>query len=225
MTLKNVLIVDTETNGLDPSVHDVIEVGAVLWSVEHSCMVEVYSGLRGAKHNDAAHVNGIKPVLLAHAHDEALDTVRAMANDVDAYVAHNAEFDAAFLAPFGFRDKPWICTIEDFLWPVKSSSMSLVSVALAHGVGVVAAHRAVNDCLIIARLFERLGDAAPRLISEGYRRAIRPKATVIAKVDYKHRNKAKDVGFRWDDQGKRWWRRMAIEDAKELPFPTEISSY
>jgi DNA polymerase III epsilon subunit-like protein len=44
----NALILDVETTGLDPAKDRLIEVGAVLWNVEHRAIVEVYSGLMRA---------------------------------------------------------------------------------------------------------------------------------------------------------------------------------
>jgi len=50
-------------------------------------------------------------------------------------------------------------------------------------------------------------------------RGMRPKGTFVAMTSYAEREKAKAAGFGWD--GKRWTRRMAIEEAEALPFKVE----
>ena len=64
--LRNVLIVDCETTGLDREKDRVIEIGYVLWSVEHRTMLEVYSGLLYAPENPAEHINSIPATALAN---------------------------------------------------------------------------------------------------------------------------------------------------------------
>lgn len=43
-----VLIIDTETTGLDPKSDHVIEVGAIVYSVEHGCSLASYASLLAA---------------------------------------------------------------------------------------------------------------------------------------------------------------------------------
>lgn len=216
----NVLILDVETNGLDPEQHDVVEAGCILYNVKHASMLEVYSSVLAAEHNEAAEINGIPEPTLRLATDAPLvwEAVSAIAEDAVAYVAHNATFDRSFCSTH-VPDKPWICTIEDFEWPKQSPSKTLVATALAHGVGVVSAHRAITDCLTMALCFDRIADIKERM-SKALKHAKLPKATMVAKVRYEDRQIAKDHGFRWDPDAKKWKRTMAVEDAKKLPFPT-----
>lgn len=216
----NVLIVDVETNGLDSKQHDVVEVGCILYSPEDRTLIEVYSSLLNAPHNEAEEINGIPAGLLKGAPAPKLvwETVSALADDAAAYVAHNATFDRSFCKSH-VPEKPWICTIEDFEWPKHSQSKSLIATALAHGVGVVSAHRAITDCLTMALCFDRIEDIEQRM-GNALKHAKMPKATIVAKVRYEDRQLAKDHGFRWDPDVKKWKRTMAVEDAKKLPFPT-----
>lgn len=220
--LENVLIIDTETTGVDPDKHAVIEVGCVLWSLEHRAMVETYSALLPGDSNEAEDANGIPPALLAAGDPHVLENVAELAQFAQAYVAHNADFDRGFLQPHRCRLMPWICTMEDFDWPVRRPKRALTEIALAHGVAVVAAHRAINDCLILARLFERLDDSAERL-ERALEHALLPRGRVVAKVPYEQRDLAKAEHFQWDPERKQWWRRMAIADAEKLPFPVKIT--
>ena len=81
----------------------------------------------------------------------------------------------------------------------------------------MSAHRALADCLILARLFERVVELGHD-VREMLRRGLEPKATYQAMVSYGDRELAKTAGFTWDGEAKRWTRRLAAEDVKGLPF-------
>ncbi len=230
MEVKNICIVDTETNGLGPmgdppnETDSIIEIGAVLWSVEHACVLGCFSELIYAAKNDAVSANGIPAASLVtaiHA-TSVVHHLREMAKRADVAMAHNAKFDRAFLklefgADEGAMGKPWICSMDDLEWPRPSSSRALTSIAIAHGVGVVQAHRALTDCMLIARLLERcveLGTDVQAMLQRG----MRPKKTYRAVVSYENRKLAKDARFSWDAEKKTWTRRMAEEDVSALPF-------
>lgn len=225
--IKRALIIDTETNGLEDS-SKVIEIGAILYSVENQCSLQEISTLLPATENAAEHVNRIK----APALDEitttrsvsfAMELLFAMSKAADVYVAHNAEFDSKLI--FGNTDflplasLPWLCTMSDFKWPSATREQgSLINIALDHGLGVGSAHRALTDCRLIARLFDRMPD-----LPAMFRIAMRPKALFVGLQPFEDNQLAKDAGFKWDRLVPRKWSRiMAIEDAQSLPFPVSM---
>lgn len=215
--LKTVLIADTETTGVDPKTDHVIEIGAVLWSIEHRTILECYSGLIRSESNAAEVANGIPSAVLVGAHDMGgpLGRLAELLDRADATVAHNAEFDRSF-APFS---GPVICSLEDMVWPRPSSSRSLTAIALAHGVAVVSAHRAIHDCLLMARLFEAVPDIAQRL-EAGLEHSLLPKAEMLSLAPFEMKDVVKEHGFHWDPSRRVWHRTMAIADAAKLPFQT-----
>lgn len=220
--MKTILILDTETTGTDPQKDRIIEVGYVLWSVQYRTMLEVYSGLLPSPDNAAEKINAIPTEALRN---DALcvpwDTLEHASNRADAVVAHNAAFDKSFMDAddrISVRGQPWICTIEDFQWPHEPESKSLISIALSMGVGVVSAHRAVNDCLLLVRMLERLGDAAPALLEDALARSLRPKSRFVSLAPFSEKDTVKAHGFHWDPDCREWWRVMAVEDAQRLPF-------
>jgi DNA polymerase-3 subunit epsilon len=220
--MRNVLILDVETTGLDPEQHKVIELGYVLWSVEHRTILECYSCLFASESNEAQVFNSIPVDALRWGNNEEIAWTLALtaAENADCVVAHSAPFDYSFVSRVGpdvttLLKLPWVCTLEDMIWPVQSAYQNLVSIALAHGVAVTSAHRAINDCLLLARLFERIDDINDRL-HLAMQRAARPKAEFIARTSYQDKDKAKAAGFHWN--GMVWKRYMAVEDALQLPF-------
>ena len=230
--MRNVLIVDVETTGLDPAKDVVIEVAAMLYSLEHTTVLESISSLARSETGNAAEaINRIPAAALVQAPPAAV-VVEAMVGmacrgEAHAILAHNADFDRSFLwsflgkPGFGFHlVTPWVCTKADIAWPCQQKQgESLVTLALAHDLGVATAHRAMADCDLIARLLTRsrqIGADIDAMIARG----LRPKAEFIAVVPFERKDEAKAAGFAWDGVKREWRRTMAIEDTSALPFPT-----
>lgn len=226
--MKLAAIIDVETTGTDPSKDRVVELGVITWSIEHRCTVRSWSTLVFGADNAAEAVNGIPAALIAREdiHGVSMPEVtwrnlQTVLGQVDVALAHNAGFDRSFL-PESLRDlKPWICTQDDVEWPRPSTSQALIAIALAHGVGVTHAHRALTDCDLIARLLERASELTD--IDALFAKAMRPKRTYRAKVGFENNHLAKERGFRWMSDRKMWVRRIAEEDVatKEWPFALE----
>ena len=111
------LLIDTETTGLDPAHGELCEVGAVLFSVPHRAVISQLSFLRPVLCNAAAAINGIDPLLtqLPQPASEPLALFLAMAQQADAFLAHNAAFDRQWIEPLLPADllggtRPWICS-------------------------------------------------------------------------------------------------------------------
>jgi DNA polymerase-3 subunit epsilon len=218
--VKRILILDTETTGLFPEFDHVIEVAAILYSIEHATVLESFSSLAYAASNAAEKINHIpeRALIGAPGSNEVWARVEMLAQGADAFVAHRASFDRGF-TPEPLRSVlPWVCSKTDLQWPLQSRlSPSLVALALDHGLGVASAHRAMTDCDLLARLFTRARELGTDLVAM-LQRGLRPKVEVVARVSYENRHLAKEQGFEWDDYRRVWVRMMPVEDAKALPF-------
>lgn len=105
------------------------------------------------------------------------------------------------------------------VWPKVGGGESLVVTDLAHGVAVTSAHRAIHDCLLLARLFEAVTDIDERL-AIALARSRQPKARFVSLAPFAQKEVVKEHGFKWDGAAKEWWRVMPIQDAANLPFRT-----
>ena len=227
------LIVDTETTGLDVERHRTIEVAAILYSVPHRTTLFQLSTLLSANDNAAAHINRIPPAVLPEVcpktQQHFIDLLQHLAHSANYVIAHNAAFDKQWfdghhlpiLNTIAGKPLEWLCTLEDFSFPYQTRPReNLVSLALNHGIGVSSAHRALTDCSLIAALFDRM-ENLEAMIEE----AKRPKALFQAQVSFKDKDLAKQAGFQWNPERKEWTRRMLEADTKDLPFPVvKISS-
>jgi DNA polymerase-3 subunit epsilon len=92
---------------------------------------------------------------------------------------------------------------------------SVIDLALAHGVPVWAAHRALTDCTYLAQVLASREDL-PELLLE----AQKPQLLYAAQVSYDDRHLAKEAGFQWQGHGlmKTWTRYLREDEAAALPF-------
>lgn len=167
----NLLIVDTETTGLYPEKGDLcIEVGALLYNVEHKKVIQTMSTFLPCKENKVEHINHIKAEWTDCKQGLVIPFrwLNEMASTASFIVAHNADFDKKFLktiAPINdiFWKSRWICTQRDFPWPVPLARKRLMDICEAMKVPYVDAHRSLPDCQFLADCFSKVDDLEARL--------------------------------------------------------------
>ncbi len=216
------LILDTETTGLDPSSGHCLEVGVILFHVSSRSVLAQQSFLMPVASNEAEEINKI-PAEITRLHQpwkEGLTYLEALINEADLIVAHNAAFDRQWFGKdhLPFVAKPWLCTMDEISWPSQRRLRPRPSVrdlALAYGVPVWTAHRALTDCIYLAEVLSRCEDLET-LLSRG----LEPRQLMRAQVSYEQRHLARNAGFRWNDPVKgAWTRRLSEREASELDFP------
>jgi len=230
--IKNVCIIDFETTGLDSETDKVVEIGAILYSVEYQTVLQQFSTLRYIDSNPQEPVNKInaKATDLFNSSYICSDyleqaVIEFMVSNSEFIIAHNAEFDKQWLTV----DKPWLCSFSDFIWPLNSKPSNLITTALNHGIGVTKAHRALSDCQLIAELFDRTEDLQG-LFEQAIARANEPRYSVIAQVSFDQKDLAKSAGFYWQPGGKLWVKELRESDLNiessqwQFKFTTEILS-
>ena len=219
---ENILILDTETTGLDNEKDDCLEVGSILFNVKNRSVLAQQSFLLPVEINNAEKINNIPAEItrLPQPLSEAIKYFESLVRVSDVIVAHNAEFDMKW---FGLNklpqiEKQWICSMDDITWPVDRQLKTRPSVrdlALAYGVPVWNAHRALTDCIYLAEVFKRCNELEKMLI-----RALEPKVLLRAEISYEKRHLARNAGFRWNDAIKgAWSRKMSRRDMEKLEFP------
>ena len=218
------LILDTETTGLNPELDRCLEVGAILFHVKTRSIIAQQSFLLPVDSNLAESINHIPAEItrIPQPWQEAIKYFKSLISSADVLVAHNVAFDKEW---FGLNylpevSKPWLCTMEDIRWPSRLSLRNRPSVrdlALAYEVPVWKAHRALTDCIYLAEVFCRCDDLEILL-----ERGLEPRRLMKANVSYDQRHLAKQAGFRWDEPIRRaWTKRLSDREIAELTFPVE----
>jgi DNA polymerase-3 subunit epsilon len=222
--MERLLILDTETTALHPNEGDCIEVGAVLFHVPTRSVLTQVSFLLPCQVNGAEAINGIPAAVsrLEQPWREALNCFLAMVASADGILAHNAAFDRQWFGRGALPalEKPWICSMDDISWPPEKrlrAGPSVRDLAIAHGVPVWAAHRALTDCIYLVQVLERCADLEGLL-----RGACEPRQLYRARLGYSERQRAKEAGFRWNDPvAGAWTKRLSEREVAALPFPVQ----
>ena len=220
--VRTLLIIDTETTGLDPQLDHCLEVGVILFDVPSRQLLAQQSFLLPVEANAAEAINRIPAAAtnLPQPWRPALSYLQSLLDAADVLVAHNAAFDRQWFGRghLPATDKPWLCSMEDMRWPAERllrSRPSVRDLALAYEIPVWAAHRALTDCIYLAEVFRRC-DELEQLVERG----LEPRQLMRAQVSYDDRHLARDAGFRWNEPVKgAWARRISEREARDLEFP------
>jgi len=153
--VKTILVLDTETTGLDASREKIIELALLRVDVDTATglplgAVQVYDGLEDPGKPippEAAAITGIRDADVA---GKKLDEARiaALMQGVDVVIAHNAAFDRPFVESRlpAFAELAWACSFADIDWKsMGRGSAKLESLAKELGL-FYDAHRAEMDC-------------------------------------------------------------------------------
>lgn len=167
--IENILILDTETTGLDPSKgSQLIEVGALLYNIKHKQVIQTLSTLLRCEENPVQNINHIDPMWTKVPKEElaAIKFLGFMSRQASFIVAHNAKFDKKFMDTIDvdnvFHEKKWLCTKDDFKWPVITFRNRLQDICEALGVPYVNAHRSLADCNLLVQCFDKVSDLERR---------------------------------------------------------------
>ncbi|WP_269623119.1 3'-5' exonuclease [Prochlorococcus marinus] len=217
-----ILIIDTETTGLDSEQDQCIEVGAVLFHVASRSVIAQNSFLIPSNSNAAESINRISPEVtkLTESWKDGLTYFNSLLESADVVLAHNASFDKKWFGKYPLPDilKPWICSMEDIPWPSDlhlRARPSVKDLALAYEVPVWSAHRALTDCIYLVEVLRRCTNLEDLL-----EQALEPRRLMRADISYEERHLAKKAGFQWNEPIRgAWTRRLSEREIMKLPFP------
>jgi len=223
-TTRRVLILDTETTGLDARSEQIIELAMLAVEVDTATglpvgEVEVYEDFEDPG----------KPIPLAIVQITGIDSamvqghrlndarINEMVARADLIVAHNAGFDRPFVEarlPV-FAGKSWACSFAGIDWKAQGTGSAKLEF-LAHEAGwFYDAHRAQVDCHALLQVLARplpkaaqTGLACLMAAAQNTRFKLR---AVGAPFDSKDQLKAR--GYRWDAEGRVWSTTLPSFDA------------
>ncbi len=231
--VRQVLVLDTETTGLESGKDKVIELALLRVAVDMATgrpvgPVQVYDGLEDPGRPIAPTITDITGITDAMVRGHRLDEARIaeMLAGVDLVVAHNAGFDRPFVEARlpAFALLPWACSWADLDWKaLGQGSAKLESLALACG-WFYDAHRAETDChALLAVLARPLAAFGAALASPGDQST--GLSVLLKAAEETHYRlqatgapfEAKDVlkarGYRWDAPQRVWTTTLRSEAA------------
>ncbi len=224
-----VLVLDTETTGLDHARDKIIELAMLRVDVDTTTGlpvgdVVVYDGLEDPGMPISKEIQAITGISSAMVLGQHLDEARiaAMLEGADLVIAHNAAFDRPFCEARipAFAQLPWGCSFADIDWKKEGhGSAKLEYLALEKG-WFYYAHRAEVDChALLAVLAEPLPSSSQsglaKIMAASSQPSYRLQATG-APFDAKDLLKAR--AYRWNAEQKVWHTRLADETQLTVEF-------
>ena len=217
--VTRVVVLDTETTGLDQSKERIIELALLRVDVDNATglpvgAMQVYDGLEDPGRPIPKEVVAITGLTDADVAGQRIDDARVaeLMSGVDLVIAHNAGFDRPFVeARFAlFAKLPWACSFADIDWKVQGrGSAKLESLAQANG-WFYDAHRAEMDChALLAVLATKLPEAPhtglAKLLAAAGQPGFRLSAT---NAPFESKDKLKARGYRWNGDQRVWQTRL-----------------
>ncbi|MDR7232746.1 DNA polymerase-3 subunit epsilon [Caulobacter sp. BE264] len=219
------VILDLETTGLDPKVDEIIEIGMVPFTYDVGGQIvsvgEPFSRLRQPSKPIPAEITKVTGITDAMVEGEVIDPaeVEAFIAEAALIIAHNASFDRRFAERFcpGFASKPWACSFSQIDWRAAGhESGKLAFLAASYGF-FHDGHRAHHDCLATLEIL-----AAPLAGSSGSGlqalliAARKPTVRVFAENSpFELKDVLKARGYRWNGEAgpspRAWW--IDVEEA------------
>ena len=224
-SVTRVIVLDTETTGLDQSRDKIIELAMLQVTVDTSTglpigEVAVYDGLEDPGMPISKEIETITGISNEMVRGQRLDEARiaALLEGADLVIAHNAAFDRPFVEARlpQFQHLPWGCSFADIDWKTEGhGSAKLEYLALEMG-WFYDAHRAEVDCHALLAVLGTLLPASQRtglakVIAATQRPGYRLQATA-APFDAKDLLKAR--AYRWNAELKVW--HTLLDDETQL---------
>lgn len=212
------LLVDVETTGLDPTKHEIIELGMIPFSYLSDGLIcdigppfEQFQEPSSPIPPTITRLTGITAAMVAGQRID-VDAVRTLVDRASLVISHNANFDRRFLERLSaaFVLKPWACSMSQVDW-IDEGHEGVKLAYLAVGAGFFYdRHRAVHDCrAAIELLAAPLPSSGVPAMQKLLEKARRPSWRIWAEnspFDLKDVLKAR--GYRWngdDNPNPRAW--------------------
>ncbi len=217
------VILDVETSGLKFGQSKIIEIGIRKFFFNRDTgevlqRLDSYSGFQDPGEPLSAEVKAITGITDEMLKGRQIDwpAIESMLEGAQILIAHNAAFDRPFvdsLSKVSAR-KIWGCSLKQIDWTTKGfPSQKLDLLSVFHGF-FTDAHRALNDADALLHLLSHKDSArgSPYLL-ELLTEARKTTCQLMAlSAPFESKDLLKSRGYRWDNEGRTWWREVAQTD-------------
>lgn len=233
-TMRRLLIVDTETTGLDPLAAEIIEFAALpvdfdaaTGAIHQVHLDQAYVGYHQPETPITAEITGITGITNEMVAGHVLDRtkIEALAASAHLIVAHNADFDRKLserIDPI-FTHRAWGCSYRELQWKQYGGFGGSLDAILAGACGTFYnAHRALDDCRAtvhaLATAVRTLPNGGLVTAFQDLLASVRAGTLRVWALDspYPTKDRLKGRGYRWSDgalgQPKAWFRDLKTQD-------------
>lgn len=220
-----VLILDTETTGLDARQEQIIELAMLSVLVDRETglpvgQATVFESFEDPGHPIPKEITEITGITDDMVRGQRIDDaqVAALVEQADVILAHNAGFDRPFVEarlPV-FAQKAWNCSFAGIDWKKEGSGSAKLEFLASERGWFYDAHRALTDChALLQVLTAPLSDGRTGLktLLEGAQ-SLRYKLSATGSP-FETKDKLKARGYRWDGDQKAWWCALKSPEALE----------
>ena len=218
---QRVIVLDTETTGLDSRNEAIIELAMLSVLVDTATglpvgPVTIYESFEDPGKPIPAQITEITGIDDSMVKGQRIDdaAVKALVAAAHLIVAHNAGFDRPFVEsrlPV-FATKPWNCSFLGIDWKKEGSGSAKLEFLASERGWFYDAHRAQVDChALLQVLSSKLSDGQTglaRLLSGAGQTRYKLRATG---APFESKDKLKSRGYRWDGEGRVWWCSLASD--------------
>ena len=227
---KRILILDTETTGLDWRAENIIELAMLSVDVDlHTGqpvgVVEVYEDFEDPGRPIPSEIVKLTGITDHDVKGQKLNEVKinAMVERADLIVAHNAGFDRPFveIRLEVFEHKAWACSFAGINWKAQGLGSAKLELLCSELGWFYDAHRAQVDCHALLRvLSSNLKTQPDDLPTSGFLQLLKSaeQARTVVKAfgsPFESKDKLKARGYRWDAEAKVWFTAVKSADALE----------
>ena len=227
---KRILILDTETTGLDWRAENIIELAMLSVDVDlHTGqpvgVVEVYEDFEDPGRPIPSEIVKLTGITDHDVYGQKLNEVKinAMVERADLIVAHNAGFDRPFVENRleVFEHKAWACSFAGINWKAQGLGSAKLEFLCSELGWFYDAHRAQVDCHALLRvLSSNLKTQPDDLPTSGFLQLLKSaeQARTVVKAfgsPFESKDKLKARGYRWDAEAKVWFTAVKSADALE----------
>jgi DNA polymerase-3 subunit epsilon len=235
--ITRMLILDTETTGLDYKTEKIIELAMLAVDIDLQTglpvgPVEIYEGFEDPGRPISPEITQLTGITDADVTGQHLNEakVQDMVARADLIVAHNAAFDRPFVEARleVFESKPWACSFAGIDWKAQGRGSAKLEFLASECGLFYDAHRAQVDCHAVLQVLlaplkavktsGQVQVAGASQTSTGLLQLIasaqNPRTVLRATGSpFESKDKLKARGYRWDAEGRVWSCNLKSQEA------------
>ena len=231
---RRVLILDTETTGLDWRAESIIELAMLAVDVDLQTgkpvgEVEVYEDFEDPGRPIPPEIVKLTGITSKDVKGQKLNEakIKDMVERADLIVAHNAGFDRPFVENRleVFEHKAWACSFQGINWKAQGMGSAKLEFLCSELGWFYDAHRAQVDCHALLRVLSsplqaEQSEGSSTGLQQLFKAAENARTVVKALGSpFETKDKLKARGYRWDAEARVWY--TAVKSAEALDAEAE----